>query len=104
MDDCRGRGLTVERQAVATGDERNVEPPKPNRGVALRTVDLPADKKSVKVEVKSPGYRSVDKKIDISGESMSVEFETVKRSSTPTVRPPKRPDRPPSGGGGLIDI
>lgn len=69
------------------------------------TVDLPADKKAVKVEVKSSGYHSVDKKIDLSGgEDMTVEFETVKRSP---VRPPKRPDKPPSnpgGGGGLIDI
>lgn len=70
------------------------------------TVELPADKKSVKVEVKSSGYHSVDKKIDLSGgEDMTVEFETVKRSP---VRQPKRPDKPPSnpggGGGGLIDI
>ncbi|HEY5950754.1 MAG TPA: hypothetical protein VIV40_34920, partial [Kofleriaceae bacterium] len=72
------------------------------------TVELPLDKKQVKVEVKSPGYRSVDKKIDINGDVTSVEFETAKRPSggtTPTVRPPKRPDKPPSGnGGGLIDI
>ena len=71
------------------------------------TTELPVDKKSVKVEIKSSGYRSIDKKIDLAGGDTSVEFEMAKRSggtSTPQVRPPKRPDRPPSGGGGLIDI
>jgi hypothetical protein len=71
------------------------------------SIELPADKKSVKVEIKSSGYRSVDKKIDLAGGDTAVEFEMAKRSSgssTPQVRPPKRPDRPPSGGGGLIDI
>jgi hypothetical protein len=67
--------------------------------------EMPADKKSVKVEVKAPGYRSVEKTINLTGQDVAVEFETVKRSSgTPGVRPPKRPDKPPSGGGGLIDI
>ena len=70
------------------------------------TVDLPVDKKSVKVEVKASGYRSVDKKIDLAGGDTTIEFEMAKRASsgTPGVKPPKRPDKPPSGGGGLIDI
>jgi hypothetical protein len=69
--------------------------------------ELPADKKSVKIEIKSSGYRSVDKKVDLAGGDTAIEFEMAKRTGgtgTPAVRPPKRPDRPPSGGGGLIDI
>jgi hypothetical protein len=70
------------------------------------TIELPADKKSVQVEVKSSGYRSVDKKIDIAGGDTAIEFEMAKRPSGggTNVRPPKRPDKPPSGGGGLIDL
>jgi hypothetical protein len=73
------------------------------------TTELPADKIAVKVEVKSSGFRSVEKKIDLKGGDTAIEFEMAKRSSgggtTPSVRPPKRPDKPPSsGGGGLIDI
>lgn len=68
-------------------------------------VELPADKKSVRVEVKARGYRSVDKKIELAGGDTAIELEMSKRPSTPTVRPPKRPDRPPSNdSGGLIDI
>lgn len=71
------------------------------------TVELPADKTSVKLEVKSSGYRSVDKKIDIAGGDTAIELEMAKRPSGPgtaPVRPPKRPDKPPSGGDGMIDI
>jgi hypothetical protein len=69
--------------------------------------DVPLDKKTVKVEVKSSGYRSAEKKLDVSEGEMTLEIELSKRSSSGGggVRPPKRPDRPPSGGGGgLIDI
>jgi hypothetical protein len=70
--------------------------------------EVPADKKSVKVEVKASGYRSVDKKIDLAGGDTSVELEMAKRPAgggPAPVRPPKRPDKPPSNsGGGLIDI
>lgn len=93
--------VTLKPEAAMTGAKLFID----GKEVEGMTVDIPVDKKSVKVEVKSPGYRSVEKKIDITGETMSVEFETVKRpASTPGVKPPKRPDRPPSGGGGLIDI
>ena len=93
--------VTHKPEAAMTGAKLIID----GKEVEGMTVDIPADKKSVKVEVKSPGYRSVEKKIDITGETMSVEFETVKRpAATPGVKPPKRPDRPPSGGGGLIDI
>jgi len=67
--------------------------------------ELPVDKKTAKVEVKATGYRSYEKKLDLTPGELTLEIEMAKRSTgTPTVRPPKRPDKPPSGGGGLIDI
>lgn len=95
--------VTIKPEGAAA-DAKLIIDGKPVDGM---TVELPADKKSVKVEVKSSGYRSVDKKIDIAGGDTAIEFEMAKRPSgggTGPVRPPKRPDKPPSGGGGLIDI
>lgn len=70
--------------------------------------DLPADTKSFKLEIKSNGYRTFEKKVDtLPGTAeLTVEFELTKRPASGTgVRPPKRPDRPTNaGGGGLIDI
>jgi hypothetical protein len=69
------------------------------------STDIVGDKKQVKVEVKAAGYRSAEKKLDLVGDEMTLEIELSKRpSGGTTVHPPKRPDRPPSGGGGLIDI
>ena len=69
------------------------------------TTDIPGDKKQVKVEVKAPGYRSAEKKLDLVGDEMTLEIELSRKPApSTTVHPPKRPDRPPSGGGGLIDI
>ena len=61
----------------------------------------------MKVEVKATGYRTYEKKLDLVGDEMTLEIELSKRPSSGTgggVHPPKRPDRPPSGGGGLDDI
>ena len=67
--------------------------------------DLPGDKKTVKVEVKASGYRTAEKKLDLVGDEMTLEIELSKRPTGGGVKPPKRPDRPPSNsGGGLIDI
>ena len=71
------------------------------------TTEIPLDKKTVKVEVKSNGYRSGEKKLDVTEGDITLEMELSKRPSGNSggVRPPKRPDRPPSNsGGGLIDI
>jgi hypothetical protein len=69
------------------------------------STDILGDKKQVKVEVKAAGYRSAEKKLDLVGDEMTLEIELSKRpSGGTTVHPPKRPDRPPSGGAGLIDI
>ena len=74
------------------------------------TGEIPGDTKSMKIEIKSNGYRTLEKKQDIvvaPGEEMQIEFELQKKSSGGGgTRPPKRPDRPTNagGGGGLIDI
>lgn len=71
------------------------------------TAEIPSDKKTAKVEVKSSGFRSYEKKLDLTPGELTLEIEMAKRpagGTTPSVRPPKRPDKPPSGGGGLIDI
>jgi hypothetical protein len=68
------------------------------------TTELPHDTKSMKIEIKASGYRTVEKKMEIvPGDEMTIELEMQKKSSG--TRPPRRPDRPTSaGGGGLIDI
>jgi hypothetical protein len=71
--------------------------------------EIPVDTKSMKVEIKATGFRTLDKKQDIveaPGDSMLIEYELVKKPSGGNyTRPPKRPERPTSaGGGGLIDI
>jgi hypothetical protein len=67
------------------------------------TTELPHDTKSMKIEIKAKGYRTVEKKMEIvPGDEMTIELEMQKSTST---RPPRRPDRPTNaGGGGLIDI
>jgi hypothetical protein len=71
--------------------------------------EIPIDTKSMKVEIKASGYRTLDKKQDIveaPGNEMLIEYELVKKPTSSHTRPPKRPERPTNagGGGGLIDI
>ena len=71
--------------------------------------DIPLSKKSVKIVIKTDGYRTAEKKLDlIDGDQMTVELPLSKRPAGGGgggVHAPKRPDRPPSNsGGGLIDI
>lgn len=82
------------------------------------SIDLPADKKSVKVSITAAGFHSVDKQIDLLGDETTVEFPMVKRGGgaspgfggadthapkVPT-RPPGPPPTPKKKPGGLIDI
>jgi hypothetical protein len=86
-------------------------------------VDLPADKKSVKIAVTAAGFHSFEpKSYDVSGDDMTIEIELTKRSGggaspgfggtdthKPTVptHPPggdKTPTPPKKKPGGLIDI
>ena len=69
--------------------------------------DLPAETKSFKLEVKANGFHTFEKTVETLPDmaELNLEFELRKRSGGSGVRPPKRPDRPTSaGGGGLIDI
>jgi hypothetical protein len=84
------------------------------------SVDLPADKKSVKVTVTSNGFHSFDKTIDLSGDKTDIDVELLKRSgggnvgspgfggashtapTVPKAPPGEKKKKPP--GGGVIDI
>lgn len=79
------------------------------KDIAGLSTEIPGDTKSMKIEIKSNGFRTLEKKQDIvvaPGEEMQIEFELQKKSTGGGTRPPKRPDRPTNagGGGGLIDI
>ena len=89
------------------------------------SIDVPADKKSVKIAVTASGYHSFEpKSYDVSGDDMTVEIELTKRGGgsspgfggTDTHRPSvpkappggdtgtKTPTKPKKPAGGLIDI
>ena len=90
------------------------------------SIDVPADKKSVKIAVTASGYHSFEpKSYDVSGDDMTVEIELMKRSggggspgfggadahkpSVPKAPPggdtgTKTPTKPKKPAGGLIDI
>lgn len=82
------------------------------------SIDLPADKKSVKVSVTATGYHSVDKKVDVTGGSETkVQLEMTKRatggggspgfggSSNVPNRVPTAPPKPKKpANSGIIDI
>ena len=88
------------------------------------TIDVPADKKSVKIAVSAAGFHSFEpKSYDVSGDDMTVEIELTKKGGggspgfggadthRPTVptRPPggdtgTKPTKPKKPAGGLIDI
>jgi hypothetical protein len=95
--------IKIKPDAAAEGAKITVD----GSEITGMTTEIPLDKKTVKVEVKSSGYRTGDKKLDVTEGDITLEMELSKRPSGGTggVRPPKRPDRPPSNsGGGLIDI
>ena len=94
--------IKIKPDAAAEGAKITVD----GTEITGTTTEIPLDKKTVKVEVKSNGYRSGEKKLDVTEGDITLEMELSKRSSGSGggVRPPKRPDRPPSSGGGLIDI
>jgi hypothetical protein len=96
--------VVVIKTEAAAKDAKLIVDGKPVDGL---TAEIPTDQKTAKVEVKSSGFRSYEKKLDLTPGELTLEIEMAKRpagGTTPTVRPPKRPDKPPSGGGGLIDI
>ena len=89
------------------------------------SIDVPADKKSVKIAVTASGFHSFEPKTyDVSGDDMTIEIELTKRSgggaspgfggtdahkpSVPKVPPGgdtgTKPTKPKKPAGGLIDI
>jgi hypothetical protein len=80
------------------------------------SIDLPADKKSVKVSVTATGYHSIDKKVDVTGGSETkVQLELTKRAtgtsspgfggaSTGGNHVPVAPPHKKPSNNGIIDI
>ncbi len=104
--------ITVEPPAAAAIAKISID----GKEITGTSIDLPTDKKSVKVSVAATGYHSVDnKKIDVDGSDMKIQIELTKRasggspgfggaSSTPNRVPtaPPKPKKPPNSG--IIDI
>lgn len=111
--------ITVKPDAASSAAKIQID----GKDITGNSIELPADKKSVKVSITAPGYHSLDKSIDLLGDETAVELELVKRGGGGSpgfggsdTHAPKVPTRPPggdSGGtkpppkkkpGGLIDI
>jgi hypothetical protein len=83
-----------------------------------KTIDLPIDKKSVKVSITAAGFHSIDKKIDLAGPGDTTIKQEMAKRGTGTASPgfggastggnhvptsaPKPPKKPPNSG--IIDI
>lgn len=108
--------IKIEPEAAAAIARIQID----GKDIAGNTIDLPLEKKSVKISVTSSGYHQLDKTVDILGDETTVELPMTKRSGagspgfggTDTHRPPV-PTHPPGGdttkpkkkpAGGLIDI
>jgi hypothetical protein len=107
--------ITVKPDAAASAAKIQID----GKDITGNSIELPSDKKSVKVSITAPGYHSLDKTIDVLGDDTAVEIELVKRGGGASpgfggtdTHAPKVPTRPPGGDkpppkkkpGGLIDI
>lgn len=108
--------IKVQPDAAATAAKIQVD----GKDIDGTTIELPLDKKSVKITVTSSGYHQVDKQIDILGDETTVELPMTKRAASPgfggtdthkptvPTRPPgpdtTTPTKPKKKPGGLIDI
>ena len=86
--------------------------------VQSNLIDIPLGdktKKEILISIKAPGFKDVEKKLDVAEGEMEAVYELQKKSSGGGVSAPKRPDPPggkggtkkgggKKGGGGLIDI
>lgn len=111
--------LAIKPDAAQKGAKIVVD----GKEITGNSVEVPADKKTVKVAITADGFHSVDKSIDLSGDETSVDVEMLKRGGggggagspgfggashvAPTIpkAPPgeKKPPKKPAGGG-VIDI
>ncbi len=97
--------VVVIKTEAAAKDAKLIVDGKPVDGLSA---EIPTDNKTAKVEVKSSGFRSYEKKLDLTPGELTLEIEMAKRPASTGapaggVKPPKK-DKPPAGGGGLIDI
>jgi len=96
--------ITVKPEAAASGAKIQID----GKDIEGTSIELPGEKKDVKVNVTASGFHSFDKKVDLVGDETTVEVELVKRSGgggSPgfggaDTHAPKVPVRPPSGDGG----
>jgi len=107
--------IKIEPDAAASIAKIQID----GKDITGSSIDLPTDKKQVKVTVTAAGYHQVDKDIDLLGDETTVELPMTKRSGGGSpgfggtdTHAPKVPTRPPGGDkpppkkkpGGLIDI
>lgn len=108
--------LTIEVEPAAAAAVAKIQID--GKDITGTSIDLPAEKKSVKVSVTATGYHSVDKKVDVTGGSETkVQLELTKRATGGTGSPgfggastggnhvPTAPPKPPKkSNNGIIDI
>jgi hypothetical protein len=109
--------LTIEVEPAAAAAVAKIQID--GKDIMGTSIDLPADKKSVKVSVTATGFHSVDKKVDVTGGSETkVQLELTKRATGGTSSPgfggastggnhvPTAPPKPPKkpSNNGIIDI
>ena len=106
--------LTIEVEPAAAASVAKIQID--GKDITGTSIDLPADKKSVKVSVTATGYHSVDKKVDVTGGSETkVQLELTKRStgtsspgfggaSTGGNHVPVAPPKKKPSNNGIIDI
>lgn len=109
--------LTIEVEPAAAAAVAKIQID--GKDITGTSIDLPADKKSVKVSVTATGFHSVDKKVDVTGGSETkVQLELTKRATGATSSPgfggastggnhvPTAPPKPPKkpSNNGIIDI
>jgi hypothetical protein len=108
--------LTIEVEPAAAAAVAKIQID--GKDITGTSIDLPADKKSVKVSVTATGFHSVDKKVDVTGGSETkVQLELTKRATGGTSSPgfggastggnhvptaPPKPKKPSNNG--IIDI
>ena len=107
--------LTIEVEPAAAAALAKIQID--GKDIIGTSIDLPADKKSVKVSVTATGYHSVDKKVDVTGGSETkVQLELTKRATGGTSSPgfggastggnhvPVAPPKKKPSNNGIIDI
>lgn len=99
--------LIVEIKPDDVADKATITVDKAKLTAGTIDIDLgTADKKTVKLVVKASGYKSVEQKVDVEGDT-TVKIELIKRTYAPTTGPRpggKKDGKSGNDGGGLIDI